>query len=161
MKNVEKFSDFFIFEKFRQLLTKWAPVEFRATKTRFSGSIWSLQRILWKSHFNAGLFVKNKDSQVPKLHRFLIDFGPRFDLVLDAFSHHVSCFFGIDFGMIFGRHLFTTFSGFYRFLAPKREPEANAYPPLHQKSTLAPPGARSGSFWPPFGDILSIFKDFY
>ena len=53
--------------------------------------------IMWKNEFNVILFAKIKKSQVLKIHRFVIDFGPRFGIILEAFPHNFSYFFAIDF----------------------------------------------------------------
>ena len=54
-----------------------------------------------KNDFNVIHFTKNKKSQVAKLHRFVVDFGHRFGIILGAFSHKFPYFFDIDFGIEF------------------------------------------------------------
>ena len=62
---------------------------------------------MWKNDFNVILFAKNKKSQVPKFHRFVIDFGHRFSISLEAFSHKSQYLFDIKFCIIFWTHFWS------------------------------------------------------
>ena len=62
--------------------------------------------------FNVILFTKNKKSLVTKLHRFVIDFGYGFGIILGASSHKLPYFFDIVFCIEFSKH-------FYRKCVPK------------------------------------------
>ena len=57
-----------------------------------------------KNDFNVILFTKTKKSKVLKIHRFVIDFGPRFAIILEACSYTFSYFFAIDFCVDFLMH---------------------------------------------------------
>ena len=71
-------------------------IDFLLIFDRFLGPL-----IMWKNDFNVILFAKNKKSQVPKFHRFVIDFGRRFGIILEAFSHKFPYFFYINFALKF------------------------------------------------------------
>ena len=66
--------------------------------------------IMWKNDFNVILFAKNKKSQVPKIHRFVIDFGHRFGIILETFSQKFAYFSDIEFSIDFWTHVWWKFA---------------------------------------------------
>ena len=82
--------------------------------------------VMWKKQFNVILFAKIKKSQVPKSHRFAIDFSIGFSIKLGAFSSHCSFFFDIYFCIYFPGFFFQTSAGkllhLYTLLGPGGRP---------------------------------------
>ena len=100
------------------------------------------------------LCAKNKKSQVLKIHRFVMDVGPRFGIILEAFSHTFSYFLAIDFCIDFLMH-------FHQKWSPKGSGKllcsghfALLFRNIFRRSTF---GCILVALWLPFGSLWLPF----